>query len=80
MSCVAVMQEESKILRKRNMQVLSDILDSMTSIMHSTTWQEAQHLLLDNPTFAEDAELLSEWCLPSGLRYRNNPRIVQTCI
>ncbi|XP_050043879.1 pre-mRNA-processing factor 40 homolog B isoform X1 [Dermacentor andersoni] len=52
-------KEESKILRKRNMQVLSDILDSMTSIMHSTTWQEAQHLLLDNPTFAEDAELLN---------------------
>ncbi|EEC04558.1 spliceosomal protein FBP11/splicing factor PRP40, putative, partial [Ixodes scapularis] len=44
---------------KRNMQVLSDILDSMTSILHSTTWQEAQHLLLDNPTFAEDAELLN---------------------
>uniref|UniRef100_A0A023GP43 Pre-mRNA-processing factor 40 homolog B n=2 Tax=Amblyomma TaxID=6942 RepID=A0A023GP43_AMBTT len=52
-------KEESKVLRKRNMQVLSDILDSMTSIMHSTTWQEAQHLLLDNPTFAEDAELLN---------------------
>lgn len=48
------------MLRKRNMQVLSDILDSMTSILHSTTWQEAQHLLLDNPTFAEDAELLSK--------------------
>lgn len=52
-------REESKVLRKRNMQVLSDILDSMTSILHSTTWQEAQHLLLDNPTFAEDAELLN---------------------
>ncbi|CAN8020805.1 unnamed protein product [Ixodes persulcatus] len=52
-------KEESKVLRKRNMQVLSDILDSMTSILHSTTWQEAQHLLLDNPTFAEDAELLN---------------------
>ncbi|KAH8038702.1 hypothetical protein HPB51_002846 [Rhipicephalus microplus] len=52
-------KEESKTLRKRNMQVLGDILDSMTSIMHSTTWQEAQHLLLDHSIFAEDAELLT---------------------
>lgn len=52
-------KEESKTLRKRNMQVLGDILDSMTSIMHSTTWQEAQHLLLDHSIFAEDAELLN---------------------
>ncbi|CAG2177577.1 unnamed protein product, partial [Oppiella nova] len=49
---------EAKQLRKRNMRVLSDILDSMTQITHRTTWQEAQQLLLDNPVFAEDAELL----------------------
>lgn len=51
-------KEEAKQLRKRNMRVLSDILDSMTQITYKTTWQEAQQLLLDNPIFAEDADLL----------------------
>ncbi|RWS07291.1 pre-mRNA-processing factor 40 A-like protein [Dinothrombium tinctorium] len=51
-------KEESKKLRKRNMRVLSDILDSMTTINYRTTWQEAQQQLLDNPIFAEDADLL----------------------
>ncbi|XP_013793268.2 pre-mRNA-processing factor 40 homolog B-like, partial [Limulus polyphemus] len=51
-------KEEAKALRKRNMRVLSDVLDSMTSITYRTTWQDAQQLLLDNPTFSEDAELL----------------------
>ncbi|XP_023216919.1 pre-mRNA-processing factor 40 homolog A-like [Centruroides sculpturatus] len=52
-------KEEAKALRKRNMRVLSDVLDSMTSITYQTTWQEAQQLLLDNPTFAEDTDLLN---------------------
>ncbi|KAI1292782.1 Pre-mRNA-processing factor 40 -like protein A [Halotydeus destructor] len=52
-------KEEQKARRKRNMKVLSEILDSMTSICSGTTWQEAQQLLLDNPVFAEDAELLA---------------------
>lgn len=52
-------KEEAKALRKRNMKALSDILDSMTSVTHKTTWQEAQQMLLDNPTFAEDTELLN---------------------
>ncbi|RWS25820.1 pre-mRNA-processing factor 40 A-like protein [Leptotrombidium deliense] len=51
-------KEESKKLRKRNMRVLSDILDSMTTISFRTAWQEAQQQLLDNPIFAEDAALL----------------------
>lgn len=51
-------KEETKAQRKRNMKVLSDILDAMTSITFRTTWQEAQQLLLDNSIFAEDAELL----------------------
>lgn len=42
------------------MKVLSGILDSMTSVTYKTTWTEAQQLLLDNPQFAEDAELLSK--------------------
>lgn len=51
-------KEEAKTLRKRNMQVLSDVLDSMTSITYLTTWHDAQQLLLENPTFQEDPELL----------------------
>ncbi|GFX51314.1 pre-mRNA-processing factor 40 homolog A [Trichonephila clavipes] len=51
-------KEEAKALRKRNMKVLSSVLDSMTSVTYRTTWAEAQQLLLDNPQFAEDAELL----------------------
>ncbi|KAF8764745.1 Pre-mRNA-processing factor 40 like protein [Argiope bruennichi] len=52
-------KEEAKALRKRNMKVLSSILDAMTSVTYRTTWAEAQQLLLDNPQFAEDAELLN---------------------
>lgn len=42
-------------------QVLSEILDSMTNITFKTTWSEAQQMLIDNPTFAEDTDLLSEF-------------------
>ncbi|GFS37335.1 pre-mRNA-processing factor 40 homolog B [Nephila pilipes] len=52
-------KEEAKALRKRNMKVLSSVLDSMTSVTYRTTWAEAQQLLLDNSQFAEDAELLN---------------------
>ncbi|KPM02917.1 pre-mRNA-processing factor 40-like protein A-like protein [Sarcoptes scabiei] len=52
-------RETAKQLRKRNMSVLSDILDSMPTITYNTTWQEAQQLLLDNSTFAEDSQLLN---------------------
>lgn len=51
-------KEAQKALRSRNMNVLSDILDSMTPITHRTTWQDAQQLLLDNSVFAKDADLL----------------------
>lgn len=51
-------KEETKKLQKRNTRVLSDILDSMTSITYRTTWQEAQQQLLENPIFANDADLL----------------------
>ncbi|XP_028968990.1 pre-mRNA-processing factor 40 homolog B [Galendromus occidentalis] len=46
-------------LRKKNMQSLGDILDSMTEVSYKTTWQETQTLLLDNRTFSEDGELLN---------------------
>lgn len=52
-------KEENKAMRKRNMKVLSEILDSMTNITFKTTWSDAQQMLIDNPTFAEDTDLLS---------------------
>ncbi|KAG8182480.1 hypothetical protein JTE90_020398 [Oedothorax gibbosus] len=52
-------KEEAKALRKRNMKVLSHVLDSMTSVTFKTTWSDAQQLLLDNTQFSEDAELLN---------------------
>jgi len=51
-------RDRIKQTRKRNMQVLADILDAMPSITFQTTWSEAQQLLLDNPVFAEDTGLL----------------------
>ncbi len=38
---------------------LADILDKMTKIKFNTTWEEAQQMLLDNPAFADDDELLA---------------------
>ncbi|KAJ1528898.1 hypothetical protein ONE63_007267 [Megalurothrips usitatus] len=52
-------KEDAKTLKKRNMKTLSEILDSMTNISYRTTWQEAQQMLIENPTFAEDADLLA---------------------
>ena len=51
-------REEQKAARKRNMKVLAEILDAMTSVTYRTKWEEAQELLLDNPVFASDAGLL----------------------
>lgn len=50
-------KEESKTLRKRNIKVFNEILDSMPSLTNSTTWSEAQQMLLDNPRFTEDTDL-----------------------
>nr|SVE88003.1 EOG090X064W [Daphnia similis] len=52
-------KEEEKALRKRNMKNLTRVLDSITDITHRTAWTEAQQLLLDNPSFAEDNDLLA---------------------
>lgn len=54
-------KEEQKALRKRNMKSLGEILDSMTSVIYKTTWQETQQLLLENPVFSEDTELLGKY-------------------
>jgi pre-mRNA-processing factor 40 len=53
-------KEEEKTLRKRNMKNLTRVLDSITDITHRTAWTEAQQLLLDNPSFAEDTDLLGK--------------------
>jgi len=50
---------EAKVLRKRNQSRLADILDQMTRVDHRTTWEQAQQMLLDNPAFADDDELLA---------------------
>nr|CAG4647045.1 EOG090X064W [Megafenestra aurita]SVE92388.1 EOG090X064W [Megafenestra aurita] len=52
-------KEEEKALRKRNMKNLTRVLDSITDITYRTAWTEAQQLLLDNPTFSEDNDLLA---------------------
>ena len=52
-------KEDTKQLRKKNTTRLSDILDQMTKIDFRTTWEQAQQMLLDNPAFADDDELLA---------------------
>merc|ERR1719369_1787204 len=52
-------KEEGKALRKKNMTRLADVLDQMTRIDFRTTWEQAQQMLLDNPAFADDDELLA---------------------
>ena len=53
-------KEEEKSLRKRNMKNLTRVLDSITDITYKTTWTEAQQLLLDNPSFSQDSDLLGK--------------------
>ncbi|KAM7138873.1 LOW QUALITY PROTEIN: pre-mRNA-processing factor 40 homolog B [Macrochelys suwanniensis] len=50
-------KEHAKQLRKRNIQALKNILDSMSNVSFQTTWSDAQQYLMDNPTFAEDQDL-----------------------
>lgn len=52
-------KEEAKILKKRNMKKLAEVLDNMTQIRYHTTWGEAQMMLLENITFKNDVELLA---------------------
>lgn len=51
-------KEEAKILKKRNMKKLAEVLDNMTEINFDTTWSEAQAMLLGNNTFKNDVNLL----------------------
>ena len=57
------MQEDAKLLRKRNIKVFSDILDNMPSLTYCTTWSDTQQMLLDNPQFTEDPDLQSQYLL-----------------
>lgn len=52
-------KKEAENLRRRNLIVLSDILDSMPMITYKTGWADAQQLLLDNPAFANNSDLLN---------------------
>lgn len=51
-------KEEHRLLKKRNMRVLGELLESMTSIKYQTTWSEAQVMLLENNQFKNDVNLL----------------------
>lgn len=51
--------ERAKEMRKRNKEVLRDILDSIPDITAQTTWLKAQHYLSQNEVFAKDTSLLA---------------------
>jgi len=50
-------KEDAKNLRKRNIKVLKDILESMAKVSYKTRWSEAQKLLFKDPYFTQDMEL-----------------------
>lgn len=50
-------KEDAKNLRKRNIKVLKDILESMTKVTYKTRWSEAQKLLFKDKYFTQDLEL-----------------------
>ncbi|KAL0274675.1 UNVERIFIED_CONTAM: hypothetical protein PYX00_002747 [Menopon gallinae] len=52
-------KEQARIMKKQNMKSLAAILDSINEIDCRTTWQDAQQMLLDNTTFAQDSHLLA---------------------
>ncbi|KAJ8982596.1 hypothetical protein NQ317_005068 [Molorchus minor] len=52
-------KEEAKVLKKRNMKKLAEVLECMTKINYDTTWSEAQVLLLENSAFKNDVNLLA---------------------
>lgn len=52
-------KEDAKVLRKRNMKKLAEVLDNMTQVQYFTTWGEAQMMLLENVTFKNDVNLLA---------------------
>uniref|UniRef100_A0A182Q8P3 FF domain-containing protein n=1 Tax=Anopheles farauti TaxID=69004 RepID=A0A182Q8P3_9DIPT len=51
-------KEEARVMKKRNMRVLGELLEAMTSVTYQTTWSEAQVMLLENASFKNDVNLL----------------------
>ena len=51
-------KEDARVLKKRNIKVLGELLESMTTVTYQTTWSEAQVLLLENAAFKSDINLL----------------------
>lgn len=51
-------KEETRLLKKRNMRVLGELLEAMTEITYASTWTEAQVRLLENDAFKNDVNLL----------------------
>lgn len=64
-------KEEGKLLKKRNMKKLGEVLDNMTEINYDTTWSEAQVMLLGNDTFKNDVNLLGK-LKSSSIKYFTN--------
>lgn len=62
-------KEEARILKKRNMKKLAEVLDAMTEISYDTTWSEAQILLLGNNMFKNDVNLLGNKTNKNALPY-----------
>ncbi|XP_017777261.1 PREDICTED: pre-mRNA-processing factor 40 homolog A [Nicrophorus vespilloides] len=52
-------KEDAKVLKKRNMKKLAEVLNNMAEINYDTTWSEAQAMLLGNTTFKNDVNLLA---------------------
>ncbi|XP_053672408.1 pre-mRNA-processing factor 40 homolog A isoform X2 [Anopheles nili] len=51
-------KEEARVMKKRNMRVLGELLEAMTSVTYQTTWSEAQVMLLESASFKNDVNLL----------------------
>ncbi|CAK5094629.1 unnamed protein product [Meloidogyne enterolobii] len=49
--------EQKKVTKERNIKTLGDILEGMDAIDHTTTWAQAQRILIENPDFARDTIL-----------------------
>lgn len=64
-------KEEAKIMKKRNMKKLAEVLDNMSEINYDTTWSEAQVMLLGNNAFKNDVNLLGNYNL-----YFNKPDLM----
>lgn len=51
-------KEEFRLLKRRNMRVLGELLEAMDNVTYQTTWSEAQVMLLENASFKNDVNLL----------------------